>query len=105
MCFNMQSHDPNIEWIVHEVEVTLMKFDFIGIFKTSVGGNAHRRDVLNAAIENLIDDFNGSVILTNSKGDTLVVKDELSKQRKWLDPMIVGLRIIVQKTSEGEVIK
>jgi len=93
------SNNPNNVWGQSIVEVILKLWSYSKTYTVKVGGNCHGMDVLDTAIDLVLDSMLGDdqrlkVVLTNPNGDTLEVEDEEDRGELWLRDMIVSLRLL-----------
>lgn len=88
---------PNRKWGQHQVEVVFQSWDYRNVFVVEVGGNSHGTDVLDCAVDRVLDKLSdlGTLTLTAPDGDTLLI-DESSDS--WTDrelrDLVVSVRIV-----------
>lgn len=90
----IREYSPNIEWGKQHVEIVLMAWGYSRTFEIDVGGNRTGLDVISCAVENLDEELQGTVELSNAEGDTLLCEDDDDLGEEWLKSMVVSARII-----------
>ena len=99
----MENYDPNIEYGIHTVKVTLQQWEYVGHIIWRVGGNCTGKSVLDFDFEQFEDDFDLendcqmkcdegllSCVLHDGEGNELEIEEEWEEMNK----LIVGMEII-----------
>lgn len=103
-------YNPNAKWDIHEVEVTLMAWDYAGKFTTEIRGNTLAMSILESAPYSLYEDLpenedgNKHFTLSRPDGETLnCIENETGTDgESWLESYIVGLQIVSRKPYERQ---
>lgn len=100
----LSSYDPNWKWGKHEVEITLMRWDYVSTHCVQVGGNTHGLNVMDCAVGSLYDSFlpdddednqiPSVKLIRPSDGAVLICFDDEDRGEDWLQDMVVSLRIV-----------
>lgn len=91
----IQEYDPNVNWGVHTIEVTFMRWGHSVTRTSETVGNCKGMHLLEGAIGSIYDalpevDYGIKCItLVNADGETLTCEDDEKKGEDWLAEMAV----------------